>query len=454
MSAGDFRKGTPLYHVADSDYHPGMSLTRRGFLASAGVLSAALGSPVRAAFQQVERPAGDPARVAQDEDYWRRVAAQYRVTDKVTNLEAGYWGMMAAPIADEYVRHIERVNRESSYYARRSYGADLAAVRRRVAGFLRVEPDEIAFARSATEALYALIGGYNKLAKGDAVLYADLDYPAMQNAMRSLALRRGVEPIRITIPEPASHDNVLATYAAALEKHPSIRLVLLTHVSNKTGLVVPSAALTALARRHGADTIVDAAHAIGQLDVGIPDLGADFVGFNLHKWVGAPLGVAAFYVRKSRLPDVDRMMGEQGEAIDSRIHTGTTNFAAFLTIPAALDFHESIGGAHKAARLRYLRDRWVGAVRALDHVQVLTPDDPRMSAGMTSFRLRGRTSAADNDRTVEALLSQHGIFTRRSAGVDGGDCVRVTPALYTMASDVDRLARALREMASIAKPSR
>lgn len=425
----------------------GMPLTRRGFLASAGVLSGALVSPLRTAAQQLERPSGDAARIAQDEDYWRRVAAHYRVTDKVINLEAGYWGMMAAPVAEEYARQIERVNRESSYYARRSYGADLAAVRRRVAGFLRVEPDEIAFARSATEALYTLIGGYNTLAKGDAVLYADLDYPAMQNAMRAVAERRGAEAIRITIPEPASYDNVLSAYAAALDKHRNIRLVLLTHVSNKTGLVIPSAALTALVRSRGADTIVDAAHAIGQIDLAISDIGADFVGFNLHKWIGAPLGVAAFYVKKARLNDVDRMMGEQGESIDSRIHTGTTNFAAFLTIPTALDFHESIGRAFKAARLRYLRDRWVRAVRDLPHVQVLTPDDPRMSAGITSFRLRGQGSAADSDRLVETLLTRHGIFTRRSAGVDGGECVRVTPALYTKPTDADRLAQALREMA-------
>ena len=423
-----------------------MALTRRRFLLSTGALSAAVAAPLLARQTQLDRPAGEPAQIASDERYWQRVAAQYRITDKVINLEAGYWGVMAAPVADEYLRHIERVNRESSFYARRSYNADLAGVRKRVAGFLRVDPDEIAFARSATESLYTLIGGYNKLKPGDAVLYADLDYPAMQNAMTSLAERRGVKVIRITIPEPASHDNVIAAYTEALDKNPAIRLVLLTHVSNKTGLVIPSAPLTALARSRGADTIVDAAHGIGQIDLTIPDIGADFVGFNLHKWIGAPLGVAAFYIKSSRLADVDRAMGEEGDSINSRIHTGTTNFAAFLTIPAALDFHASVGAAHKAARLRYLRDRWVRAVRELPHVQVLTPEDPRMSAGITSFRLRGRTTAADNDRCVETLLSKHGIFTRRSAGVDGGDCVRVTPALYSRPEDVDRLAEALKQL--------
>lgn len=427
-----------------------MPLSRRRFLGSAAAATAALSVRASAHQGQLDRPAGDPARIAADETYWQRVAAHYRVTEKVINLEAGYWGIMPTPVAGEYLRHIERVNRESSYYARRSYAADLDAVRRRVAAFLGVDRDEIAFTRSATESLQCLIAGYNRLKPGDAVLYADLDYPAMQNVMGWLAERRGVKVVRIALPEPATHDNVMAAYTAALEQSPAIRLVLLTQVSNKTGLVIPVAQLTALARSRGADTIVDAAHGPGQIDMTIPDLASDFVGFNLHKWIGAPLGVGAFYIRKERLQDVDRMMGDEqspADSILSRVHTGTTNFAAFLTVPAALDFHAAVGARHKAARLRYLRDRWVTAVRGVSNIQVLTPDDPRMSAGITAFRLRGRTSAADNNAIVDTLLTQYGIFTRRSPGVEGGDCVRVTPALYSRTADVDRLAHALREIA-------
>jgi selenocysteine lyase/cysteine desulfurase len=282
------------------------------------------------------------------------------------------------------------------------------------------------------------------------VLYADLDYPAMQNAMKWLGDRRGVKVIRFAIPEPATYDNVIGAYTAALERTPAIRLVLLTHLSNKTGLVSPVAAITALARARGADTIVDAAHSVGQMDIAIRDTGADFVGFNLHKWIGAPLGVAVFYIKKSRLTDVDRWMGEEPSDPDNiltRVHTGTTNFAAFLTVPTALDFHTAVGPAYKAARLRYLRDRWVSKVRDLAGIQVLTPDDQRMSAGMTGFRFNGRGTRQEVDAVVDTLLTKYGIFTRRSAGIEGGDCVRVTPALYTTPADVDRLAAALHEMA-------
>ena len=129
------------------------------------------------------------------------------------------------------------------------------------------------------------------------------------------------------------------------------------------------------------------------------------------------------------------------------MHTGTTNFAAFLTVPAALDFHTAVGPAHKAARLRYLRDRWVAAVKDVPAIEVLTPDAPGMTGGITSFRLRGSTTREDNERIVDDLLKNHSIFTARRTGIAGGDCVRITPALYTTPADVDRLARALRTIA-------
>jgi isopenicillin-N epimerase len=424
-------------------------MERRRFLSMAAMAGGAAALPA-GAWQQQPPPPRDPAAAAADEAHWRRVAGQYRVTDKVINLEAGYWGMMSIPVHEEFLRQVERVNRESSFYARKSYNADLASVRARVAAFLGVAPDEIAFTRSATESLQLLIGGYNRLKPGDAVLYADLDYPAMQNAMKWLAERRGVRVIRIALPEPASRESVMDVYAAALEANPAVRLVLLTHLNNKTGLIVPVKALTELARAHDADVIVDAAHSIGQTTVRIPDMGCDFAGFNLHKWIGAPLGVAVMYIRKERLSAIDRMMADDeapAESINSRVHTGTTNFAAFLTIPAALDFHEAVGPAHKAARIRYLRDRWVSLVRGRDGIDVLTPDEPGMAAGITSFRLRGRTSRQDNDRIVDDLLTRHGIFTARRSGLEGGDCVRVTPALYTKVEDVDRFAAALKALA-------
>ena len=398
----------------------------------------------------LNRPAGSPGSLARDEAYWRRVAAYYRISDKYTNLEAGYFGMMAAPVLAAYHRHVDRVNLESSYYARRGYDADLEASRARVAGFLGVTPAEIAFTRGATEALQCLIAQYNRLKPGDVVMYSDLDYLAMQYAMNWLVERRGVTLARFDIPEPATRDNVLAAYAEALRAHPRVRLLLLTHLNNKTGLIIPVREIAAMAGERGADVVVDAAHSFGQTDLTLANLGADFVGLNLHKWLGAPVGAGVMYIKAARLGDVDRMYADESApatSIQSRIHTGTANFATFLSVPTALDFHAAVGPEAKAARVRYLRDQWVNAVRGTAGIDVLTPDDPGMVAAITSFRLHGRATREENQAVVRELLDRFGLFTVWRNGPAKGDCVRVTPALYNTPADAEKLADALRTLA-------
>ena len=430
------------------------SISRRSFLGSAGLTGAALAAPLitESAAQPpsaLQRPDGPAETVARDESYWRRVAAQYRVTDRVTNLEGGYYGLMAQPVLHEFMRQIERVNLENSFYVRREFDAEAQAARGRVAAALGADVSEVALTRGATEALQGLIGGYNRLKPGDAVMYADLDYGGMQYAMKWLADRRGVRVIRIVIPEPATRDNVLETYSSALAANPGVRLLLVTHVNNKTGLVLPVPAIAALARERGADVIVDAAHSLGQINLKASDLGADFVGFNLHKWIGAPVGIGVMYIRKGRLADIDRMMADEdqpADSITSRVHSGTTHFPTVLTVPAALDFHAAVGPAYKAARVHYLRNRWVHAVRGTDGLDILTPDDPQMVAAITSFRLRGVTGR-ENQRLDDTLRERHQLFTVRRTGIERGDCVRVTPALYNDVDDVDRLAQALKQLA-------
>ena len=130
------------------------------------------------------------------------------------------------------------------------------------------------------------------------------------------------------------------------------------------------------------------------------------------------------------------------------MHIGTTNFAVMMTIPAAFDFQETIGIPHKAARLRYLRDRWVGAVREVPGVDVLTPDEEGMAGAITSFRLHGRGGRDANVAAARTLADEFGIFTVQRSGLARGDCVRVTPALHNLPADMDRLADALRTMAA------
>ncbi len=359
--------------------------------------------------------------------------------------------MMAVPVLADFHRHIDRVNLESSHYARRGYDADLEAARARVAALVGAQPGEIAFTRGATEALQCLIAQYNQLRPGDTVLYSDVDYAAMQYAMNWLADRRRVTVEHFDLPEPATRASALAAYDEALTRHPRTRLLLLTHLNNKSGLILPVREITELARRRGVDVVVDAAHSFGQVELTLSDLDADFVGFNLHKWLGAPIGAGVMYIREGRLPDIDRMYADEtapASSIDSRIHTGTASFATYLTVPAALDFHAAVGPAYKAARLRHLRDRWVSQVRATPGIDLLTVDDPDAVAAITSFRLHGRGGKVENQAVVAELLQRYGLFTVWRTGLAGGDCVRVTPALYNTLADADRLAVALREIAA------
>lgn len=423
--------------------------SRRSFLsltAGAGVAGAAY---AKEAPPLPPRPDLAPNALAANESYWAKIAAQYSVTSAINNLENGYWGIMARPVMNAYLAHTERVNRENTYYARGALGDDLRHATKRVADFLNVSTDEIKLVRGASEALQILIGGYNKLNPGDAVLYADLDYSAMKSAMQWLETRRGVEVVKITIPEPANHENVVAAYARAFDDHPNIRMALVTHVNNWTGLIHPVKEITALAKSRGVDVILDSAHALGQIDFDLADFDADFAGFNLHKWVGAPIGCGLIYIRKSRIRDIDRFMNEPGDEddIDARTHTGTLNFAAHLAIPDALVFHEMIGIQEKEARLRYLRNLWVSEARNIAGIDILTPDDPAMVAAMTSFRFKGRLTTQENNAMVKQLVTDHRVFTVRRTGPDAGDCIRVTPALYNNADDMRGLVGALKALA-------
>src|SRR3954471_7528965 len=173
--------------------------------------------------------AAGPIAAAAAHDDWERIARKYDVTREVIQLEHGNWGMMARPVLAAYEAMVERVNRDTSYYARRSMVPDLERARGALASAMAVDIDEIIFTRNATEAMKVLILQYNRLKPGDAVLYADLDYDSMQTSMESLAAKRGVRVIKIALPEPATHASLVETYRAAFDTNPAIKMALLTH---------------------------------------------------------------------------------------------------------------------------------------------------------------------------------------------------------------------------------
>jgi selenocysteine lyase/cysteine desulfurase len=424
--------------------------TRRAFLHAAAALAAtgAAGTTAQAAAPTLPATPAAP----DDEAYWRKVAEHYEVSPDFINLENAYYGIMSKPVSDEFKRNIDLLNRDNSRYLRREFDRDgIEAIRVQLAQHLGAPVEEIAITRGATESLQNLISNYQLLKAGDTILHADLDYDAMIYAINDLAERRGAKVGVIRIPEPATRQPVLDAYEQALRDHPRARLLLLTHVSHRTGLVFPIDEITRMAKQRGVDVILDIAQSWGQIDFRVAGLQADFIGGNLHKWIGAPLGLGFIYVRKARLADIGVHLGDRDYAatdIRSRVHSGTLNAASIMTIPKALQLHAQIGPAAKGARLRYLRDYWVRQARGIAKVEILTPDVPGMYGAVTSFRIKGLTTPEQNNALVARLMDEFGIFTVARHGPVGGSCIRVTPALFTRTAQLDQLVAALRKIAA------
>ncbi len=392
-----------------------------------------------------------PADLARDEAFWREVAAHYDRAEGILNLEHGYWGKMARPVQSAYLDALRMVNTQNSFYARKDYAADEAEATRRVAAALGAQEDEIVITRNATEAAHNLIRQYRGLGQGDAVLLADIDYPGFKSHMHWLAEGRGVRVIEIEMPTWANQAEILGLYLDALDANPDVKLMLVTQVSNQQGLVVPVAQITAEAKRRGIDVICDSAQAWGLIDFQVTDLGADWAAFNLHKWIGAPVGTGALYMRRGTLDKIAPYPGEadlENTKVAARVHPGTFNFASRLAIPAALDFHEAVGSSNKEARLRYLRGLWSEEALDMSHLEVLGGSDEASWTGIGSFRLVGRTTIDDAIALQQRLEADFGIFSVVRKGLASGGCVRITPQVFNTPDEIGQLVDALKGLAA------
>lgn len=390
-----------------------------------------------------------PAELARDEAFWTQVAARYARDDGPINLDNGYFGRMSHTVVGAYEQAIDLINRSNAVHVRQHFDRHQGLeIRQHLAELMGVPAEELAFARSASEALYSLIRNYKRLQPGDQVLISDLDYGSVQGAFRWLCQARGVELVELVHGHPATYEGLLRTYTEAFAAHPRLKLMALTHVTHRTGLVMPAKAIAHAAKAHGIDVIFDGAHSLGQLEVDLADLGIELAGFNLQKWIGAPLSLGVIHVRRDRLQDFDPDMGNASYAADDircLSPYGTPNVPALMALPAVFAEHQALGGwAVKGARLRYLRDLWVSEARALPGIEVLTPDDPRLYCGLTSLRFR---EATDQQAMAERLLGEFNIFTVAREGSACGPCIRVTPGLNTSVADIEALVRALEVLA-------
>lgn len=193
-------------------------------------------------------------RNADNEHHWHAIAQRYTLEPGPINLENGYFGRMSHAVQAQYLEHVAFINRSNSLYVRQRFEqGENVEIRRQLAALIDVDPESVAFTRNATEALQSLIRNYNRLQPGDQVLISDLEYDTVKGAMRWLAGGRGVEVIELSHTHPASFDSLVQTYRDAFAQYPRLKLMALTHVTHRTGLVMPVEAI-AKARERMAST--------------------------------------------------------------------------------------------------------------------------------------------------------------------------------------------------------
>ncbi len=380
---------------------------------------------------------------ATDEKFWKKIAAKYYdVANDHINLENGFYGIQPKPVLQAFLKNCALANKEASKFARKQYPAIAAAAKKQVAAFLGVADEEIIITRNATEALNIAIQGY-PFQKGDEVILNQLDYFSMIETFRMLEKRGEIAVKEFEMPLlPDSEDEIVEIYRKQISN--KTRVILLTHVSNINGLIVPVSKIAAMAKEKGIDVITDSAHALGQIKFNVSDLHSDFVGLNLHKWIGNPVGAGVLYVKKERIKEMKPLFGDTTAAdtsINKLAHFGTTPFAVIMTIPASLAFQQQLSIERVSARLHYLKSIWVNEVKNSPNVEMVVPAEH--SCAIASFRIKQKTAA----QVADALLKQHNIFTvARALGKDG--CVRVTPAVYNSIDDVKQLADAIKVLAA------
>ena len=371
-----------------------------------------------------------------DEKYWGRIAKKYYdVANDYINLENGYYGIQPKPVLEAFLKNTQYANKQAAQFARKGFPYISSGVKKELASFLEVAEEEIIITRNATEALNIAIQGY-PFQPGDEVLINQLDYFSMIETFRMLEKRGLIKVNAFEMPLlPQSDDEIVEAYRKQLTT--KTRVILLTHVSNITGLIIPVAKIAAMAREKGIDTITDSAHALGQIKFSLPALGSDFVGLNLHKWIGNPVGAGVLYVKKDRIKEMRPLYGDvnvEANSIAKLSHFGTTPFAVIMTIPDSLAFHRLMGIDRITQRLHYLKSIWVKALSQQPNVEIVTPADPQFSCAIASFRVKNKKAS----EVADYLFKQHRILTvGRNLGDDG--CVRVTPSLYNFAEDMQRL---------------
>jgi selenocysteine lyase/cysteine desulfurase len=305
------------------------------------------------------------------------------------------------------------------------------------------DPEEMAITRNASESLENLILGMD-LHAGDEILTTTLDYPRMITTIQQRERREGVKMVQVKAPvAPATHEELIRPIEDGITS--KTKMMVISQVSFMNGQIFPIREIVNLARKHNIPVVVDGAHAFVQYAYDNTDLNCEFFGTSLHKWLMAPIGTGALFVKRNRIKGVWPLMAAgttQDDNIRKFEEIGTHPAANHNAIGEAITFHEMMGPHRKEARLRYLRNRWTSKLQGNDKFKFFTNLDPTHSCAITTVGIKGIKSAD----LGAWLLAKHSIFVVAIVN-DFIDGIRVTPNVYTTVVEVDRFAEAMLDAA-------
>jgi len=418
-------------------------LKKRTFLK--GLAWAAAGIPFSAnSMEKISQRSADvdPNLLAEDENFWATIRKGYNLKPDYINLENGYYNFVPQVLLDKYMEHIREVNLQGSYYMRTVQFDNKKRMAEKLGTLLGCTADELVITRNTTESLDTIIAGFPWKA-GDEAVMAEQDYGAMLDMFKQVAKRHGVVNKIVSIPNhPKSDEEIVELYANAIT--PNTKLLMVCHMVNITGQILPIKKICEMAHSKGVDVLVDGAHAVAHIQYNIKDLGCDYYGASLHKWLSVPLGAGMLFVKKEKIKKIWPLIADSPKAEDdiSRLnHTGTHPVATDLTISDSIDHYNMIGAARKEARLRYLQLYWTSKVRNLPNVVLNTPAEESRSCGIANVGIKCMKPAL----LAETLLKKYKIFTVAIDYANVQGC-RITPNLYTTTKELDVLVQALKEL--------
>jgi isopenicillin-N epimerase len=364
----------------------------------------------------------------------------------VAFLNHGSFGAVPRPVFAIYQQWQGELERQPVEFLGRRYGDLLREARSVLAAHVRTSADNLVYVSNATEALN-IVAHSLQLNPGDEVLTTDHEYGAMDRMWQFICHRTGAiyRPVHVPLPVTTAAEVVDRLWAAVT---PRTRVLFLSHITSPTALVFPVSELCRRARAAGVLSIVDGAHALGQLPLDLEAMDPDFYAANAHKWLCAPKGSALLYARPEVQPlVVPRVVSWGAQApgvsgsrfLDELQWTGTRDIAAYLTVPAAIRFwaehHWEASRIRSHALARYARE----AIAELTRLSQISPDSMDWFVQMTAVPLPPcdgpglKTKLYDEFRVEVPVIEWQ-----------GRQYLRVSIHAYNTRQDVERLTEALR----------